>query len=291
MKNSALFIFVFLIFICIFDLKAGVTVYEHGDYRGRSQVLKEGRHDVQTLNSGVGNDRISSIKVDKGYRATLFEHGNFGGRKKVFTSDTSYVGNDFNDKTSGIIVEKLPDETTPVTLYSEENFGGTGQNFEIGKHDQEEISQIIGKNNTLSVKLANGYGVTLYGNNFSEPKKTITKSTTFVGNDIKGKISCIDVFKSNLAEDKVTIGVVNFGGRTIQELSVGDYTTDKLSIGDNNLSAIYVPKGFVVILYDNNNFSGDSIAFSATENSIRINDLNGVFDKKVSSITVDKVVE
>lgn len=371
-------LFIGILFACVFNLNANVTVFEHGNYGGKSQTLKVGKHNYSTLNSGVGNDKISSVKVDKGYRITFFEHSNFSGGKKSFTSNSSSVGNDFNDKASSVIVEKLHDTTTPVTIYSEQNFGGICQTFEVGKHDQnkiniligndktksikvnpgykavvydyynfggprkiftkdassigsdmfgkvscisvektypnadratlfsttnysgfqqsfgvgkhdqEELSQVIGKS-TLSLKLNKGYGITLYGNNFSEPKKTLTQNTSSVGNDIKGKISCIEVFRSDLPKDKVSIGSAYFDTGSTQNLSVGEYTAKKLSIGDNKLSAIYVPKGFVAILYDKDNFAGDSIAFNATENSIRVNNFDGIFDKRVSSIMVAKV--
>ncbi|WP_156164132.1 hypothetical protein [Methanosarcina sp. 2.H.T.1A.15] len=42
---------------------------------------------------------------DRGMRVTLYEHANFMGSEKMFDTDAPWVGDDFNDKTSSILVE------------------------------------------------------------------------------------------------------------------------------------------------------------------------------------------
>lgn len=81
------------------------TFFFDANFGGRSAALGLGRHTVGALN-GVGNDAVSSLRVPAGLKVTLFEHDNFAGRSKVFTSDSSFVGGDFNDLASSIIVEK-----------------------------------------------------------------------------------------------------------------------------------------------------------------------------------------
>ena len=83
--------------------EAKVTVFEHGDYQGRSQDLIVG------YNAGplaVGNDVISSVRVPRGFRVTLYEHGPGTGRELVLTEDTASLP-DFNDVTSNILVERI----------------------------------------------------------------------------------------------------------------------------------------------------------------------------------------
>jgi hypothetical protein len=82
------------------------TVYEHVNFSGRSQALNIGRFDISQLT--VGNDNISSLRVPPGFVITLYEHGGFQGRSKKFASDAAYVGDDFNDITSSIVVEAIP---------------------------------------------------------------------------------------------------------------------------------------------------------------------------------------
>jgi hypothetical protein len=82
-----------------------VTIYEHGNYEGTSQELTEGNYDLSSLT--IGNDALSSLKVPQGMKVTLYEEQGFTGREKSFTEDTPWVGDDFNDITSSIKVEKL----------------------------------------------------------------------------------------------------------------------------------------------------------------------------------------
>jgi hypothetical protein len=82
-----------------------VKIYQSRNFTGRKQFLKVGKYRAEELR--IGNDRLSSIQVAKGYKVTLFEHDDFIGRRKVFTENTSSVGSDFDDRTSSIIVERV----------------------------------------------------------------------------------------------------------------------------------------------------------------------------------------
>ena len=84
------------------------TFYEHSNYGGRSVSLGEGSHNYNDIvSAGIKNDAISSIRVSSGYKVTIYNDADFKGDKKEFTSDASYVGDDLNDKTSSIKIEKI----------------------------------------------------------------------------------------------------------------------------------------------------------------------------------------
>ena len=84
------------------------TFYEHSNYGGWSVSLGEGSHNYSDIiSAGIKNDAISSLKVPSGYKVTLYNDADFKGDKKEFTSDASYVGDDLNDKTSSIKIEKI----------------------------------------------------------------------------------------------------------------------------------------------------------------------------------------
>ncbi len=58
--------------------------------------------------AGAGNDAVSSVLVAPGLKVTLFEHNLFQGWSRAFVaSPTSYVGDDFNDAVSSLIVEYI----------------------------------------------------------------------------------------------------------------------------------------------------------------------------------------
>ncbi|MBO3458588.1 beta/gamma crystallin family protein [Aetokthonos hydrillicola Thurmond2011] len=80
-----------------------VIVYDDSQYRGFAQTLDVGNYDWGQIH----NDTISSLRVPDGMRVTLYSDTHFQGKSKTFTQDTPYVGDDFNDITSSIIVEGL----------------------------------------------------------------------------------------------------------------------------------------------------------------------------------------
>jgi hypothetical protein len=82
---------------------ASVKVYGDANYGGAAQELSRGQYDMGQLT--VGNDAISSLQVPPGWTVTLYENAGYQGRSKTFTSDTPYVGNDFNDLASSITVQ------------------------------------------------------------------------------------------------------------------------------------------------------------------------------------------
>lgn len=82
-----------------------VMIYEHANYQGAGYELAEGSYDVNRM--GLANDTLTSLQVPPGMKVTLYEHSGFTGRSKTFTQNTSYVGDDFNDSTSSIRVERV----------------------------------------------------------------------------------------------------------------------------------------------------------------------------------------
>ena len=75
----------------------GVTFYRDSDYRGTSETYWNDRSNLS--GTQVGNDRISSVQVDRGCRVVLYSDANFRGRSTVLTRDIedlkrTEVGND-----------------------------------------------------------------------------------------------------------------------------------------------------------------------------------------------------
>lgn len=77
--------------------------YEHSDFEGRSNCYEIGKH---SFVGDLNNDMYSSVKVSRGVKVEAFEHINNGGAKVQYASTTDYVGNNFNDKISSLIVSE-----------------------------------------------------------------------------------------------------------------------------------------------------------------------------------------
>lgn len=95
------------------------TLYEHSNYGGWAVSLEEGSYDYKDiLAKGIVNDQISSLRVSDGYKVTICDDEGFKGKSKEFTSDASYVGDEMNDKTSSIKIEKINNQTSTTTSYN-----------------------------------------------------------------------------------------------------------------------------------------------------------------------------
>lgn len=88
-------------------LKANrVVIYQHPDYQGSSQELREGSYDLGSLT--MGNNVLSSLKVSDGMKVTLYEEENFKGTERSFIEDTPNMTTyNFDNKTSSIKVERV----------------------------------------------------------------------------------------------------------------------------------------------------------------------------------------
>ena len=85
---------------------AVATIYEHSSYAGRYLNLSVGEYDINVFNQYSFNDILSSLKVTNGYAVDLYQHSGFRGPFAVVTQDTTFVGNEWNDKISSIKVYK-----------------------------------------------------------------------------------------------------------------------------------------------------------------------------------------
>ena len=84
-----------------------VSIYQDINYGGRQASLGVGSYNLASLQAkGFKNDDMTSLKVPFGYKVTIYGDDNFRGKTKVITSDTSYIGNEWNDQMSSIKVEK-----------------------------------------------------------------------------------------------------------------------------------------------------------------------------------------
>ena len=98
---------------------------------------------------GIGNDQLSSVKVDDGLKVILYEHANFQGRTFEITKNTPFVGESFNDLTSSILVQDISSNTN-ITNYNHPETG-----LEIG-NKAPAISQKTPDGKTLDLNAVKG---------------------------------------------------------------------------------------------------------------------------------------
>lgn len=145
--------------------KSKVIVYSDANYGGTGTEIGLGNYDMNDI--GLPNDCISSLKVPQGLRVTLFRDAGFRGTKKQFTADTTYVGDDFNDQTSSILVELV------ASVYQHGDYQGNVQHLGIGSYNLADLT--IGGDQISSVKVPPGMQVVLYEHpDFKGNSKVVT---------------------------------------------------------------------------------------------------------------------
>ncbi len=120
-----------------------VTLYLDCSFAGSSVRLSEGSYTMAQLEAlGVPNDKVSSLRVQSGYKATLYWDDNFGGASLVKTSDDSCLTNDgdWNDKMTSIVVSRTGD-SEPGLLIEAENYTSMSG---VQKEDCSEGGQNVG---------------------------------------------------------------------------------------------------------------------------------------------------
>jgi hypothetical protein len=154
-----------------------VVVYEHANFEGVSGGLDVGRYDY--LSFGLANDVLSSLTVRDGFVVTLYQHSRFGGKSKVFTSNAAFVGMDFNDITSSVVVEYGP---LVAILFTDSNYGGASTRLGKGEYDMTVLA--IPNDSLSSMRIPAGWRVTVFEHSgFNGRSKTFSSDTDFVGND------------------------------------------------------------------------------------------------------------
>ena len=189
----------------------GVTLFRDLDFSGRRQTVTDDISDLR--GSYVGNDAVTSVRVDRGCRARLYADANFQGahvevEREIPDLRGSPVGNDtvtsvqvrcegsggswnnggggWNDGDSSW------DSSTRVTLYEDTNFRGTAFSFDS---DVGDLRSAFGANDQASsVRVAPGCTVRLYPDpqfqgSYTETSRDISDlRNSQVGNDSASSI-------------------------------------------------------------------------------------------------------
>ncbi|RDU24987.1 beta/gamma crystallin-related protein [Anaerosacchariphilus polymeriproducens] len=247
-----------------------VTIYDNGDFKGRSQLLRSGKYNDSDLK--IGNDALSSIEIPDGKFVTLFEHKGFQGASLNLFDNTN-IGVDFNDKTSSIIV-------TPVTkLFKNRDFTGDSYKLKAGRYSQ--ANQLgIGNDTLNSLVVPEELLVTLYEHiDFKGRSKVIENSTSSL-EDFSNLTSSV------IVEPAVTLYKDHYYNGNSKKLKAGRYPMfEQLGIGGDTLSSLKVPHGLMITIYEHPNFQGKSKSF--TEDSVYVGD---EFNDVTSSVIIEPVV-
>ena len=80
-----------------------ITLYVDCNFRGGSHQLRPGTYNADQL--GIGNDRLSAIRIPNGMKVTVYTDNNLRGSHLTFDRDVECMPTNYNDKVSSIRVE------------------------------------------------------------------------------------------------------------------------------------------------------------------------------------------
>lgn len=154
--------------------------------------------------------------------------------------------------------------TTPqVTVYQNDNYGGTGISLTPGRYTAEALTAAgVPQNWMTSCKIPANCVLQVFSeDNFSGKMWEHTSDCANVGNEENDQMrSCIIYYKNGATFYENDY----FQGKNVT-LSKGSYTAqDLLTMGipQNWTTSLAVPEGWNVIVYDRDNFTGDSWNFN-----------------------------
>lgn len=312
MKTITLFVFgVFFLSSLGSNAQDYITVYYDSEYRGSSHRLYEGEYRDHEL--GVGNDKISSIRVPYGFRVIAYTDNDFRGSSRTFTRSARTMPSGFNDKISSIRVERTSsgnnhgssNSRNMVTLYVDSRFRGNSQQFGIGSYNADDIG--LPNDAVSSIRVPSGMSVTVYTDDRHRGRsETYSSNMSTLPYDFNDRISSIRVQRgyrgyndgsSRNYEDEgdPTNPNPNYSNRNqvtlyrdcdyrglSKSFGRGAYTARELGlVGNDRLSSLRVPSGWEVILYTDDNLDGERMTITRDRSC-----LPNSFNDRVSSIEV-----
>ncbi len=146
----------------------GIKMYTDTNYGGTTRTFDVGEYNLSNMTAaGIPNDSISSLKVPLGYKVIAYKDANFSGESKVYTSDTSWVGNQYNDWISSFKVEKAVYEivsyhsgkSLDVDAWSTENGGNLIQWDRTNGTNQQWYLNDVGDGYYSIISVYNGKAI------------------------------------------------------------------------------------------------------------------------------------
>ncbi len=176
-----------------------VQLFTGVGYGGSSMSLPAGRHDINALSAGIGNDTLCSLKIAAGWRVTLYQHAGFAGASRQFTGEVADLA-EFKNTASSLVVEWVG--SRPGTACAAD--GGTGSEVALAEGRTGDEQLVMGGAGPRSLRLFPGF-----------------KARVYEYRDFGGKPR--DLSASGLGEETFSLPVVlaSFGGSREQVQAAG----------------------------------------------------------------------
>lgn len=100
-----------------------VFFYKHLNFGGYSAAFSAGSYTHNNMIArGVSNDDITSLTIPAGYEVLLYEHDNFAGATTTRTATQGWIGADWNDRVSSLIINHTAGDGLSAEYFNGMNF-------------------------------------------------------------------------------------------------------------------------------------------------------------------------
>ena len=163
-----------------------VTIYQHSDYRGEFENLRDSRPRLSTTK--VKDNKASSIWIEGDYAVTIYENERYGGQSSTFVKSDPDFGNDNIRHDRASSVEIIPggcDGRPGVYLYEKPNHSGRCSRF---AEDTRSLRRLFIQPATASsIRFVGDWEATLFSEeNFGGAREVVTQQDqNFFDNTIR----------------------------------------------------------------------------------------------------------
>jgi hypothetical protein len=277
-----------------------VIFYADCYQRGVSQTLRPGTYTGNQLGSLKYN--ISSFTVSGNLRIKLYPNNEYAsGIAATYAASVYCLPQSQNDKTGSLVIEYIPGVQSGgnagngdafATFYTECDFRGNAMRLMPGTYSGTKLGLL--KNSIASVQVPSALRVKAYSSeNMFGSSNLLTDDVNCLDQNLRNRIASLVVeYRSGAGntqqtgnENVIVYVDANYQGQSATLLP-GNYSSMAAAgnFPDNAISSVYVPQGYRVVLYENENFGGKSTTLTASRSSFFLSNWND----KVSSIAVYK---
>ena len=279
-----------------------VTFYNDCYSRGYSQSLRPGTYYGNQL--GALKLNISSFSIYGNLRVKVYTSSdNASGYSYTFENSESCLGSTYSDKIRSLVIEYKPSQPTVnyptggsgsyATVYADCYYGGSSLRLAPGYYQGDKLGLL--KYDISSIEIPSNLKAKVFINNenLSGTSYYISENTSCLSNTLNNRIGSLLIeetsggynnpqYQNQTDERVILYADANFKGLSASVLP-GTYSTmQQAGFIDNNLSSLYLPQGYRVVLYEFENFGGKNYTITATKSGFSISGWND----KASSIAI-----
>ncbi len=272
-----------------------VTLYEDCNYSGKSKFLEAGTYSMYQMK--MENDKLSSLHIPSGMKATIYQDDNFKGRSKTYYNNISCLEGEWNDMASSIVVENQNirpgyGQNDYVVFYNDCYSKGYSLSLRPGRYRGNELGTL--KYNISSFSIYGNLRVRTYINNegLSGYSFTHDASENCLGSSENDKIGSLVIeyrpsqptYPTGASGEYVTVYTdCSYRGNSLR-LAPGNYPGINLGLFKYNISAIEIPSGLKARVYINNEYLNGSY-YTLSEN---ISCMNSTLNNRIGSILIEE---